>query len=65
MVLSGLLKYMKHGDKMEYSTIKVPNYTWRVWLWGSTYIVVEDTKIPNRFYRFMQFLILGFRWEKM
>ena len=46
-------------------TIKMPVYTWRVWLTPNTTYCVEEGKQPNAFHRFMQRATLGFRWEKI
>ena len=45
----------------EYKHFRMPEYTWRVWI--NEILCVYCTKAPNRFHRFMQWLILGFRWE--
>ena len=47
-------------------TIKVPEASkWYVELAGNTYRVYPRLgQEPNRFYRFMQGLLLGFKWKK-
>jgi hypothetical protein len=52
-------------NKIEYSTIKVPKYTWRCQLHPGTYWSVEDHRVPNRFHRWMQKLCFGVVWEKI
>jgi hypothetical protein len=43
--------------------IDTPTYLWQMKIANMT-IPVEKGKEPNRFYRFMQTLILGIKWEK-
>lgn len=50
-------------NEYEYTMIKTPTYLWQMKI-GNLIIPVEKGKEPNRFHRFMQTLILGFKWEK-
>lgn len=42
-----------------------PEETWRVRLYGNTFIMVEEKHVPNRFWRFMQWAAFGFQWERI
>ena len=51
----------------DYRFLIAPQYsTWRVWIAPGTCVAVTaDRKIPNRFQRWMQERLLGWRWEDM
>ena len=49
---------------MRLSGIKTPRYTWKCKLTHNTYWMVEEGKEPNWFYRKMQELCFGIKWEK-
>jgi hypothetical protein len=48
-----------------YNTIKLPQYKWKCELTNNTFWYVEDGKQPNMFHRFMQRIILGFKWTEI
>lgn len=50
-------------NRYEFATISAPTYLWKIKI-GNITIPVEKGSEPNRFHRFMQALILGFKWEK-
>lgn len=45
--------------------ISTPKYKWRIKLSEGVYYYVEDSKVPNRFHRVMQGILLGFIWEEI
>jgi hypothetical protein len=50
-------------NEYEHTIIGIPTYLWQMKI-GNMSIPVEKGREPNRFYRFMQTLILGIKWEK-
>jgi hypothetical protein len=50
---------------MEINPFKLPEYSdWKCEIWPGTMLIVMKGKEPNWFWRKMQYLMLGFRWEK-
>lgn len=45
---------------------QTPKYSdWQIETWpGTVFSILEDKKIPNRFQRWMQELVFGFKWRK-
>lgn len=61
-------KIIKTTDSGLYFSYKPPVYTWVCYLFGTgtkTSFKVEDKDVPNWFWRKMQYLILGNKWEKL
>ena len=50
-------------NRYESAMISAPSYLWKMKI-GNVSIPVVKGSEPNRFYRFMQTLILGIKWEK-
>ena len=50
-------------NEVEYHSVVVPIYLWQMKIGDLTFPVKKGHE-PNRFYRFMQTLILGIKWEK-
>lgn len=44
--------------------IQAPKYEWKCFINHNTYFCFEEGKQPNAFHRFMQKLILGFKWVR-
>jgi hypothetical protein len=46
-------------------TLEMPKYSdWHVEMFPGTHVKVLDKKLPNRFQRWMQELVFGFKWRK-
>jgi len=46
-------------------SIKPPVYTWKCELMPEVYWMREEGNQPNAFHRLMQYLVFGFKWEKV
>ena len=52
------------NEAFEFHHLNVPDYEWECHINQNFVLNVEKGKAPNAFHRFMQKLILGFRWVR-
>ena len=55
----------KHGVITSGTLIEPARPQWLLHINGSTRLEILKENAPNAFHRFMQKLILGFKWEKL
>lgn len=58
-------KTVNNDEYLDYQ-IKIPEKSgWRCELFGmGNSLIIHPTKVPNKFWRMMQYLIFGNRWKK-
>lgn len=58
--------FLDKETSIKFGSISFPQYSdWRVTIGGTIVITPVKGKEPNRFHMFMQWLVLGFEWEKV
>lgn len=55
--------YKNEGFTVDY--IKNPEYKWRCYISNNFWIGFQESEEPNTFHRYMQKLILGFKWVRV
>ena len=66
LIEGGKMEEKNETYQGEETTIEIPHFTWRCYLFGiGSMIVLNVAKPPNFFWRWMQYLCFGNRWEKI